>query len=108
MRVRPGEVVEFAARGFGKHPNGIAPIECEDLRLPIPEPLRGNQSQGRGLSGAARPDDQVMAEIRDVEIEAEQRGSQCARECDCSGPDFAHARGAIVERVPDPSRYRQS
>jgi hypothetical protein len=73
VRLRPGQIVEFTAGRLSKHPNGIAPIERENLRSGIAEPLRRNQTEGSRFASTRGPHDECVAEIRNVQVESERR-----------------------------------
>jgi hypothetical protein len=51
LRAGPSEIVEFAASGFGQHPDRISAIKGEYLCAGISKPFRRDQAQSRGLAG---------------------------------------------------------
>ena len=66
------EVVPVAATSERRGPDRATEVEGEDLRLLIAAKLQGHQRQQHRLAGAGRTDDQRMADIADVEGEAER------------------------------------
>ena len=71
IRFRAGQIVELAARSLREHPDGIAAVKSEDLGAWISEPLGRDQTERGRLAGSGRPDNQRVAEVGDMQIEAE-------------------------------------
>ena len=70
---RAAEVMPVAAHCEGRGPDRAAEIEGEDLGARVAAELQRHQRQQHGLSRAGRPDDQGVADIADMEREAERR-----------------------------------
>ena len=72
-RERAAEVMPVAAHGKGGRPDRPAKVEGEDLRVRIAPELQRHQRQQHALAGAGRAHDQRMADVADMEGEAERR-----------------------------------
>ena len=70
---RAAEVMPVAAHRQRRGPDRAAEIEGEDLGARVAAELQRHQRQQHGLPRAGRPDDQGVANIADMEREAERR-----------------------------------
>ena len=70
---RAAEIVPVAAHGERGRPDRAAEIEGEDLGARIAAELQRHQRQQHGLAGAGRTDHQRVADVADMEGEAERR-----------------------------------
>ena len=77
---RAAEIVPVAAHRERGRPDRAAEIEGEDLRARIAPELQRHQRQQHALAGAGRADDQGVADIADMEGEAERRRAFRPRE----------------------------
>ena len=80
VRERAAEVMPVAAHRQGRRPDRPAEVEGEDLGARISAELEGHQRQQDGLPRAGRADDQSVADIADMEREAERRRAFRPRE----------------------------
>ena len=77
---RAAEIVPVAAHGERRGADRAAEVEGEDLRAGIAAELQRHQRQQHALAGAGRADHQRMADIADMEREAERRRAFRPRE----------------------------
>jgi len=74
------EIVPIAAHRERRGPDAAAEIEGEYLRAGVTAELQRHQRQQHAFAGAGRPHDQCVADIADMQAEAERRRSFCPRE----------------------------
>ena len=77
---RAAEIVPVAAHRERRGADRAAEIEGEDLRAGVAAELQRHQRQQHALAGAGRADDQRVADIADMEREAERRRAFRPRE----------------------------
>ena len=70
------KIVMAAANPIGQSQKRTALVEGGDLGVGIAQELRRDHGEQRRFSSARRPENQRVADIRDMEVEAERRGAR--------------------------------
>ena len=96
--LRAGKVIELPAQRLRQHPDRVAAVESENLCARIAEPLRRDQSERRRFAGAGRPDDQRVAEIGNMQVEAERGRAAGRRVQQAAGCSSASGRSGFSRR----------